>query len=683
MNCPKRPETVLRQTLTNTLSELMRTGRDELRPEEFSPDTEGHIAPPLQFSPTSKADLIVKNALLDNFQIVDIAVSKNIITRVGTPEEVAEVTTENTIILDAQGNSVTPGFVDSHLHLDVAMQRIGTLNVEDVQTAADFNNRLIAHAQKNNDADILYVFGLHYFDVPIIPAATCRQTLDQIVSNKPVVVFAHDMHTAWGNTKAIEQADLLHPMPPYPHMIEELDLQQKIVIDADGFPTGEFREPEVYYFLDGPLQAKYPHSITQQLNDLETVCNQLASKGITGVHRMSLAQPAEDISFLLLLLELEQQKRLSIRVNSSFSVVDDHNMLKDIITGHSARCLLTKARNQKITAEQLHEELLELLKATGADRQGQPEKKLTAIKPETKQTSIDKIEKASAHIRDTVHGKHIAPHLQRENPHASGDMPRHLGQHAKIRLDTLKIFMDGVIEKDTAYLLDKKPSPGIPEFKQTHLNALLILADKLGMQVAAHSIGNGSVRAMLDAISAARISNSAVDAKRGHKIPHRIEHIETCSPEDIPRFGKEFVIASMQPLHERPPMTMWHTKIPKNEWDTAFAWKGTLENGATLVFGSDWPIVSCDVPTAIHHAINREPWYNGAKKQSVTLSEAMAAYTTGPAFTEYSQNIKGSIKPGMLADFVIFSGKISVLEKRECKLPIAVTICDGQITYKK
>ncbi|MBI9113039.1 hypothetical protein [Maridesulfovibrio ferrireducens] len=116
------------------------------------------------------------------------------------------------------------------------------------------------------------------------------------------------------------------------------------------------------------MQAKYPSSVEQQLSDLEVVCKQLAGYGITGVHRMALAQPAEDLSFLLLLLELEQQDRLPIRGSSSFSSVADHNMLNDVLIGYAARDLLTKARKKEITAAQLHDRLLELLKDAGTDR---------------------------------------------------------------------------------------------------------------------------------------------------------------------------------------------------------------------------------------------------------------------------------------------------------------------------
>ncbi|WP_291328180.1 amidohydrolase [Desulfovibrio sp. UCD-KL4C] len=683
MNCPKRSETALLHTLAMNYPELLGVEKRDLSLEEIDSDVDCRIEPECEYDPNAKADLVIINALLNDGSKVNIAVAGNTITKVGSSDEINQVTGSSTKILDAQGNSVSPGFVDSHLHLDVAMQRLGTLTIEDVETAADFKSRLSKYAEENSNSPILYVFGLHYFDDPIIPAETCRQTLDEIVNDKPLLVFAHDMHTAWANTKALEEAELLHKMPPYPHLIEELGLEQKIIIDSDGIPTGEFREPDVYSFLEGPLQAKYPSSIEQQLSDLETVCNQLAEHGITGVHRMALAQPAEDLSFLLLLLELEQQNRLPIRVSSSFSSVADHNMLHDVVMAYTARDLLNKARKKEITAAQLHDSLLELLKDAGTVRHTKVKKMAAKGGHGENHPMMNKLLKVSRKLTDVIHKKHIEHHAKRENPHRKNNMPKHMGYHAKVRLDTLKIFMDGVIEKDTAYRLDKDPSQGIPEFNQGDLDKLLAFADRLGIQVAAHSIGDGSVKSMLDAISKARGKNKDIDKKRGDRIPHRVEHIETCTQDDLPRFGKLDVIASMQPLHERPPMTMWHTLVPKSEWNTAFAWKEALVDDATLVFGSDWPIVSCDSRAGINHAVTRKPWYEGARDQSLTLEEAVAAYTSGAAFSEYSQNIKGEIKPGMLADIVILSGNIKELEKESYTLKIDTTICDGKVVYMK
>jgi hypothetical protein len=243
--------------------------------------------------------------------------------------------------------------------------------------------------------------------------------------------------------------------------------------------------------------------------------------------------------------------------------------------------------------------------------------------------------------------------------------------------------MDGVVEKKTAFRLDQEPAKGIPEFSQPELNALVALADSLGMQVAAHCIGDASVRSMLDAISVARAANHEIDETRGHCIPHRVEHIEMCCADDLPRFGAQQALASMQPLHERAPTTLWHELVPREQWETAFAWKDISDSGGLLVFGSDWPIVPCDVRLAVPHAVSRTPWFDGARDQSVSLQQALDAYTSNAARTDYSTAIKGAVEPGMLADLTVLSGDVRALANSEPPHPdILLTMCDGQITYR-
>ncbi|MDD4736141.1 MAG: amidohydrolase family protein [Kiritimatiellae bacterium] len=684
MNCPTRASTLLHKLMTRKYPELFKANQADLDHSDYPPNTTSLLEPALEYDAGTTADLVIHNARLGTggeATIRHIAITGNTITQVGTAKEIAAVTGPDTRIMDAQNQSVVPGFTDSHLHLAVAMQRLRACDVEEVKTVDAFKARITEFAQQRADEDVLYVFGLHYFDDPIIPAETCRHMLDELVSDKPLLVHAHDLHTAWANTKALEEAELLHTMPPFPHLIEELDLEEKMVLGADHMPSGEFREPEVCYFVSGPLEAKFPQTIEKQLDDLETVCHTLAALGITGVHRMALAQPAEDVAFLLLLVELEQRGRLPIRVGTSFSAIADNHMLPDVLRAHEARNALIKARRRELSAEELHDALVDLLQQAGGGRHDTLHEKIDS-KKEPLHPDLPKIHDLSAHIRDVVHHTHIRRHLERTNPHRHESMPNHLNDHSKIRCDTVKIFMDGIIEKDTAFRLDQPPTQGIPEFHQHELDTLLEMADKLGLQVAAHSIGDGSVRSMLDAISRARKANESVDQKRGHQIPHRIEHMETCNQQDLPRFGKEHVITSMQPLHERPPLTLWHKLVPKEEWNTAFAWKEALQEGAVLVFGSDWPIVSCDVRLGINHAVMRTPWYEGARQQAVNLNEALDAYTRGAAFTEYCSRIKGAIQPGMLADITILSGSIDDLQHENPDIEIRRTICDGQVTYE-
>ncbi|MBD3295997.1 MAG: amidohydrolase family protein, partial [Candidatus Omnitrophica bacterium] len=587
-----------------------------------------------------------------------------------------------TRVIGAEGNWVLPGFTDSHLHLTVAMKRTRGRSVSEVTTPAGFERELKDLSKARPDQDVLYLFDLNYLRPPIIPAEECRSFLDRIVDDRPVIVFAHDLHTLWANSAALETAGLLHEMPPYPPLADELALENNIVLGADRIPSGELREPEVGYFVTGPVQARFPVPIEKQLDELENVCRDLATHGITGVHNMGLAQPAEDLSFLILLLELEQKGRLPVRVSTSFSAIADANMLEDVHQAYLARNALRSARNKEMNAAELHDLLLE--KLLGKANSRHPDLVETAEKDSEigGHPHIAEILSHSRHIHKVIEKTYLKPHGTRDNPHRKQGMPEYIGEGCKVRCDTVKIFMDGIVEKNTAYRLDREPVMGIPEFSEEELFSLVEFADKLGMQVAAHSIGDASVRSMLNAILRVRRLHDDMDEERGHKIPHRVEHIELCEPGDIPRFGEESVVTSMQPLHERPPVRLWHKMVPENKWDTAFAWEDVQKNGAVLVFGSDWPIVSCDVREGIQHAVTRTPWVRGSLDQSVSLDEAVNAYTSGPAFTEYSDRIKGRVQPGMLADMVIISGDLKALQRKDGSKPdIHMTICDGRIIH--
>ncbi len=673
MNCRRPPEAVLLALLERKEAGHLDIGRKEMISIDAEPDPRDLTERPLDFDPAAPADLAVVNARLRDRQgLQTIVVSGNVITHVGPHEQARELISDRTEVVDAGGNAVLPGFTDSHLHLTTAMQKSRGADLEGVGDGDEMARIIADFARDKPDEPLLQAFGLPYLDPPLIPAETARQALDAVVADRPLVVYAHDLHTVWANTRALDEAGLRRPMPPFPPMIEELGLDGKIILGSDGMPSGEMHEPEVYYFLTGPLEEKHPLSLDKRLDDLEAACERLARLGFTCVHNMGLAHPAEEVSFCLLLLELEQGDRLPIRVDTSISAVADEHMLADVYQAYLVRDAIRGGRAREHTAAELHEAIVEVLAETGRRRHG----------PETRPAHAEGPAGVVHRLHDRVLAKHVAPHQARDNPHEKAGMPEHLREHGKVRCDTVKIFMDGIVEEKTAFRLDQEPEAGIPEFSQPELDALVTLADSLGMQVAAHCIGDGSVRAMLDAVSAARAANREIDEERSHRIPHRVEHIEMCRAGDLPRFGAEHAVASMQPLHERAPTTRWHELVPREQWETAFAWKDIADGGGLLVFGSDWPIVPCDVRLAVPHAVNRTPWFEDARDQSVSLQRALDAYTSNAARTDYSAAIKGSIGPGMLADLTVLSGDVHALASSEAPQPdILLTICDGQITW--
>ena len=234
---------------------------------------------------------------------------------------------------------------------------------------------------------------------------------------------------------------------------------------------------------------------------------------------------------------------------------------------------------------------------------------------------------------------------------------------ARVRTYGIKIFLDGVIDSGTAELLepyaDEPSSRGMTLFEQDHLERAVAEADRLGLQVAIHAIGDAAVRRSLDAYERAAAQNGSRDAR------HRVEHIELLHPDDLPRFRKLGVVASMQPLHASRPETGhylgWLDKVGESRWPHAFPWRTLRDAGARLAFGTDWPVVPMDPFGSLEAALDRAPWAEGLPDQRLPLGDALAAFTRDAAWAEHAEHRKGGLAPGMLADLAILDADLTRL----------------------
>lgn len=255
-----------------------------------------------------------------------------------------------------------------------------------------------------------------------------------------------------------------------------------------------------------------------------------------------------------------------------------------------------------------------------------------------------------------------------------------------VRGDFVKVFMDGVLDSQTAYMLDgygDRPDYDYePLFTPQAFDAIATKADALGLQVAVHAIGSAAVRQTLDGYEAARDANGARDSR------HRIEHIEIIHPDDIGRFKDLGVVASMQPVHVPGgtcfPAEPTPARIGEDRWQYAYAWRTMKEAGAPVVFASDWPVSPISPFQCIQDALTRTPWKDGLPDQRFTLQEALEAYTATGAWVEFMEDRKGQLKPGYLADVVILTRDIEQVDPAEIMDTVrpAITICDGRVTYE-
>ena len=249
----------------------------------------------------------------------------------------------------------------------------------------------------------------------------------------------------------------------------------------------------------------------------------------------------------------------------------------------------------------------------------------------------------------------------------------------------VKMFMDGVLDSWTAVMVepyaDRPDWVGEPLFSAADFAAIATEIDRRGLQIAVHAIGDGAVRTVLDGYAAARKANGKRDSR------HRIEHIELTTDADIPRFAELGVVCSMQPPH--PPGSMGLpleptvSRIGRDRWRLAYAWRTLKDTGAHVVFASDWPVSPIDPMAGIQAAMLRKPWADGLPDHSYGLREAIAGYTVEGAYTEFAEDTKGRLKPGYLADLVVLSGDVETADPEDLhKVRPVTTICGGKVTYQ-
>lgn len=257
-----------------------------------------------------------------------------------------------------------------------------------------------------------------------------------------------------------------------------------------------------------------------------------------------------------------------------------------------------------------------------------------------------------------------------------------------IRVGGVKIFSDGALGSQTASMLE--PYEGDPQntgvVVRTHeqLGALITRAAEHGIAAVVHAIGDRANRWVLDAIEAAR----AVEAPRSHgrRLRHRIEHVQVLHPDDLPRFARLGVVASMQPIH-----CTQDRDIADRYWGRrsryGYAWRSLVESGARLAFGSDAPVETLDVLAGIHAAVTRKrrddagraPWY---PEEALTVEEALCAYTIGPAYASGEEGMKGVLGPGRVADFVALSrDPLEVMPDELPQITVEKTVVGGIVRY--
>ena len=253
----------------------------------------------------------------------------------------------------------------------------------------------------------------------------------------------------------------------------------------------------------------------------------------------------------------------------------------------------------------------------------------------------------------------------------------------------VKTMLDGVIESHTAAMLepytDDPTQIGKLFWDPSKYQAAITELDRRGLQIFTHAIGDKAVRTALDAYQ------HAAETNRTHDARPRVEHIETIAASDIPRFGKQGVIASMQPLHAYPDedtLQVWARNVGPERVQRAWVWRSIEKSGGVLAFGSDWPVVTLNPWPGVQNALTRQttegdPPEGFVPGERISLEDTIKAYTLGAAFAGRREKTEGSLEPGKLADLIVIQQDIFKIEPSDIsKTEVLLTMVGGKVVYQ-
>ena len=504
-----------------------------------------------------------------------ISVSGNLITTVDSNKEVRKLLNKNTLVIDAKGQILIPGFTDSHLHFIEGGLRIKSVQLRDARTPEDFIARIKAFAETIKPGT--WITGGDWNHELWGGELPCREWIDKVTPNNPIWINRLDGHMALANSIALKAANITKDTP---------DIKGgTIVRSSNGEPTGIFKDNAM------KLITRIIPEPSEEMKDkaLKSAMQYVARQGVTSIHNMG-------------------------------------------------------TWNELKIFERLHKE-------------GKLRTRISAAVPlETWEQLYDKI-----------------------NSEGNGDQ--------WLRIGALKTFMDGSLGSHTAAFFqpyaDAPNDTGLLLAQPEELYHLVSHADKAGLQVITHAIGDRAVNILLNIYERVASENGPRDRR------FRIEHAQHIVLSDIPRFNKSGIIASMQP-YQAINDGQWAEKvIGSDRLKTSFAFRSLLDAKTHIIFGSDWYVEPPIPLDGIYAAVTRQT-LDGKNpdgwipEQKISVEEALKCYTINPAYATFEEKLKGSLEQGKLADFVIIGSDLTNIPPEEIrKARVMMTVVDGKVVYER
>jgi hypothetical protein len=476
--------------------------------------------------------------------------------------------------IDAEGALVTPGFIDSHLHLLEGGRRLASVQLRDANSKAEFVRRIAEFTGKVRPGG--WILGGDWDHTQWGGELPSRDWIDAVTPNHPVWVQRLDGHMGLANSAAMRLA-----------RIGEGARQVAggtIVRAASGRPTGVFKD-NAMALISAAIPAP---TVLDSDRALDAAMAYVASFGVTSVQHMG---SWEDLAILG---RARKEGRLRTRVYAAVPL-DSYRRLAD-------------------------------------------------------------------HVKE----------------HGRGD--------EWLRTGMLKGFVDGSLGSHTAAFEPYADQPADRGFFVNTPNALyqwISGADRVGLQVAVHAIGDRANRTLLDIYE--RVARES--GTRGRRF--RIEHAQHLRPADIPRFASLGVIASMQPYHAIDDGRWADRAIGARRGESSYAFQSLLAARARLAFGSDWFVAPPSIAEGLYAAVTRrtlddrnpQGW---VPAQKITLEQALRAYTKDAAYASFEEHDKGTLAPGMLADIAVWDRDLTTIPPEQIRnAGVRFTFVGGEMVYSK
>lgn len=258
-----------------------------------------------------------------------------------------------------------------------------------------------------------------------------------------------------------------------------------------------------------------------------------------------------------------------------------------------------------------------------------------------------------------------------------------------IKMGSLKAFADGSLGSSTAWFFERynqdTMTTGLPMdiITDGSMEKWCIDADKNGLQLSVHAIGDRANSFMLDLFEKIKKENPNWDRR------FRLEHAQHVRFNDIPRFKEIGVIASVQPYHCIDDGVWAEKRIGPERIKYTYPFKSFLDAGVKMCFGTDWYVAPLNPLLGLYAAVTRRTLDgknpNGwVPEQKISIEDAIKCYTINSAYASFEENIKGSIEVGKLADLIVLSDDILTIDPVKIKdAQVEMTVFDGKIIYQK